>query len=80
MLFHLWLRSRDVAKMPGDLTPKIDKRNTSILKCFVYSRSEVRYKNLCYAMSRNTASGYTRRIMSHLMSIFCTMCVLLFLL
>jgi len=59
--------------MPEDLTPKIDKFNTSNLKCFVYDRSEVRYKNLCYAMSRNTT-----RMISQLMCICCTVCFAVF--
>jgi hypothetical protein len=55
------MRSRGVAKIPVDLTPKIDKLNTSNLKCFVYSWREVRYKNLCYVMSRNITSGYNMK-------------------
>jgi len=53
--------SSDVAKIPEDLTPKIDKLNNSDMKCFVYSWREVRYKNLCYAMSRNITSGYNTK-------------------
>ena len=55
------MRSREAAKIPEDLTPKIDKMSTPNLKCFVYSWREVSYKNLCYAMSRNIASGYTTK-------------------
>jgi hypothetical protein len=55
------MKSRDVAKILEDLTTKIDKMNTSNLKCFVYSWREVCCKNLCYVMSRNIASGYTTK-------------------
>lgn len=50
--------SRDVAKIAGVLTPKVDRRNTSNLKGFVYCWSEVYLKNLYYAMGRIIASGW----------------------
>ena len=50
--------SRDVPTIPGVLTPKVDRLNTSNLKGFVYGWSEVYLKNLDYAMGRIIASGW----------------------